>query len=290
MRAAASACGSATVVNAIATGKGAAFGIELRVRATCELTDEPGRIVGRALDQPSESPRLIEICARKVLERFGLERSYGARITTSSEVPVAVGLSSSSAAANAATLATFAALGRRPRAREVISLGVDAALEAGVTITGAFDDAAASFLGYGVVTDNARRRVLRRFEVDPELDVVIHVPNYKFPTASVDVEKVRPIAGLVEVAHRQAMLGNVLGALTLNGMLYSYALGHDPDIALEALRAGAIAAGLTGTGPAVVAVSRRENTKNVVRAWGRRGGRVIPTKPAREGGRVEGSP
>ncbi|MFH1821011.1 MAG: hypothetical protein ABH852_01000 [Methanobacteriota archaeon] len=34
----ASACASATVVNAIAAGKGAAFGVDLRVRARVELT------------------------------------------------------------------------------------------------------------------------------------------------------------------------------------------------------------------------------------------------------------
>jgi shikimate kinase len=288
-RGAASACGSATVVNAIATGKGAAFGIELRVRANCELTDRPGEIVGRVADDPIESPRLIEICTRKVLEHFGLEQTYGARVQTRSRVPIAVGLSSSSAAANATVLATFAALGMKPRPKLVLNLGVDAAFEAGVTITGAFDDAAASFFGCGVVTDNTKRRMLRRFKLDPKLAVLIYVPPMKFHTSRINMAKIKPLRRGVEVAHDQAVRGNVFGALTLNGLLYSGALGYDPTIALDALAAGALAAGLTGTGPAVVAIAKPGRVEGIKRAWRKRPGGIIITKPALEGARIEGS-
>ncbi len=287
-RGAASACGSATVVNAIATGKGAAFGVELRVRANCELTDRPGEIVGR-VDDPSESARLIEICTRKVLEHFELERTYGVRVGTRSGVPIAVGLSSSSAAANAAVLATFAALGKKPKPKLVLNLGIDAAFEAGVTITGAFDDAAASFFGYGVVTDNTKRRVLRRFKLDPNLAVLIYVPPTKFHTSRINMARIKPLRRGVEVAHDQAIRGNVFGALTLNGLLYSGALGYDPTIALDALAAGALAAGLTGTGPAVVAIAKPGKVEGIKRVWRGRPGRIIVTKPAIKSARIEGS-
>ena len=277
------------MVNAIATGKGAAFGIELRVRAACELTREPRKIVGKVAGEPSESARLIEICARKVLEHLKLERTYGAHVVTKSNVPIAVGLSSSSAAANAAVLATFAALGRKPKPRTVLDLGIDAAFEAGVTITGAFDDAAASFFGHGVVTDNSRRLVLKRFELDPKLKVVIYLPPTKFYTSRVDMTKVKPLRRFVEVAHDQAMRGNIFGALTLNGLLYSDALGYDPTIALDALGAGALAAGLTGTGPAMVAITKPRDVNRIRRAWQRRPGEIIVTGLAVKGARVEGS-
>lgn len=286
-RGAASACGSATVVNAIATGKGAAFGVELRVRAICELTKRPGEIVGRVADDPSESARLIEICARKVLEHFGLERTYGARVQTRTEVPIAVGLSSSSAAANAAVLATFAALGKKPKPKLVLNLGIDAAFEASVTITGAFDDAAASLFGSGVVTDNTKRRLLRRFKLDPKLAVLIYVPPMKFHTSQIDIAKVKPLRRSVEVAHDQALRGNVFGALTLNGLLYSGALGYDQMIALDALAAGALAAGLTGTGPAVVAIAKPARVKDIKKAWRGKPGVIIATKPATRGARIE---
>lgn len=287
MRGVASACGSATVVNAIATGKGAAFAIGLRVRADVELTDEAGKIVGQIAGEPSESTKLVEICARKVLKRFKLERTHGARIKTTSKVPMAVGLSSSSAAANAAVLATFAALGKKPNPRVVLNLGIDAAFEAGVTVTGAFDDAAASFFGGGVVTDNLKRRIMKRFRVDPKLDVLIHVPPSKLRTSQVDVARTKPLAKFVDIAHRQALRGNIFSALILNGLLYSSALGHDVTTAFNALRAGALAAGLTGTGPAVVAIAKPNNTYDIKEAWRGKPGRTILTKPAIKGARAE---
>jgi shikimate kinase len=285
MKGVASACGSATVINAIATGKGAAFAIDLRVRGEVELTNEPGRIVGR-VGKTSESPKLIEICARKVLEKLKLERKYGARIKTTSDVPIAVGLSSSSAAANAVVLATFAALGKAPRPKTIIDLGVDAAFEAGTTITGAFDDAAASFLGGGVITDNQKRRVLKRFKVDPKLDVIIYLPPKKSYTSETDTKRVESITEPVELAHRIALDGDIFGALTLNGMLYSSALNYDPSPALDALRVGALAAGLTGTGPAVVAISKGKSTRGIREIWRNKPGRIIKTKPSTGGAEV----
>lgn len=240
-------------------------------------------------DDPSESARLIEICAEKVLKHFGLEQTYGARVQTRSKVPIAVGLSSSSAAANAAVLATFAALGRKPKPKLVLNLGIDAAFEAGVTITGAFDDAAASLFGSGVVTDNTKRRVLRRFRLDTKLAVLIYVPPMKFHTSRINMARIKPLQRGVEVAHDQAIRGNVFGALTLNGILYSGALGYDPTIALDALAAGALAAGLTGTGPAVVAIAKPSRVKNIKKAWRGRPGRIIATKPAIQGARIKGS-
>lgn len=283
----ASACGSATVVNAIATGKGAAFGIDLKVQAKVELEKGSRKITGRVVGEKGESPKLIEICVRKVLEYLELKRTYGAQVETRSEVPIAVGLSSSSAAANAVVLATFAALGRRPRPKFVLDLGIDAAFEAGVTITGALDDAAASLYGCGVVTDNLKRRVLRRFKIDPKLKVLIYVPQGRSYTSKVNRAQLKPIRSGVDVAHRMALSGKVLDALTFNGLLYSSALGQDPLPALEAMARGALAAGLTGTGPATVAIAKPAAVNAIQRAWRTRPGKVIITKPTVNGAQVE---
>jgi shikimate kinase len=222
-----------------------------------------------------------------VLKQLKLDKVYGAKVTTRSQVPIAVGLSSSSAAANAAVLATFAAAGKKPSAKTVLELGVDAALEAGVTITGAFDDASASFLGGGVVTDNLKRKILRRFEVDSKLRVLIHVPPKKLYTGKIDAKGIKKLANFVDVAHKLALSGDVLSALTMNGLIYSRALGHDPTVAIDALKAGAIAAGLTGKGPAVVAIVEPKNLIDVKKVWSKRAGEMIITKPSKVGAKVE---
>ncbi|KUO42700.1 MAG: hypothetical protein APU95_01385 [Hadesarchaea archaeon YNP_N21] len=286
MRGVASACASATVINAFATGKGAAFAIDLRVRAEVRL-DGTRKIIGKIIGEPNESPKLIEICVRKVLEEFKLDQTYGARVETTSDIPIAVGLSSSSAAANASVLATYAALGEKPNFRRALEIAIDAAFEAGVTITGAFDDASASMLGGGVITDNPKLRIIKRFRINPGLAVLVYVPPKKSYTAQIDVSKTKPVAKLVEIAYKEALRGNVLGALTLNGIIYSSALGYDSTLALKALNEGALAAGLTGKGPAVVAVVKPENAERVRRAWEGGEGKVISTKPSLRGGVIE---
>ncbi len=285
---AASACASVTVVNAIAAGKGAAFGVDLRVQAQVALTKRRG-VTGCVLGGGRESPRLIEICVRRALAQLGLGRKFGARVETSSDIPIAVGLSSSSAAANAAVLATFAAAGRKPTPKRVLDIGIDSAFEAGVTITGALDDAAASFYGHGVVTDNLRRKVLKNFKVDPKLMVVIHVPPTRYYTSKAGRADLEPIRGPVESVHRMALHGDIWRALTMNGLLYSAALGHDPMIAIEAMSKGALAAGLTGTGSATVAVAKPADAIAITNAWRAWSGRIIITRPAVEGARVEGA-
>ncbi len=43
---------------------------------------------------------------------------------------------------------------------EIVNLAIDSSLEAGVTITGAFDDATASYFGGVTVTDNINREII----------------------------------------------------------------------------------------------------------------------------------
>ncbi len=139
--------GAATIVNAIALGKGAAFGVDLWTKAEVKLTDEPGIVKAEITSDPKESTLLIEKTVLRVLQRFSLEKSFGAKVKTQSNIPIARGLKSSSAAANAVALATTAALGKTLDDLEIVKIGVEAAFDAKVTVTGAFDDACASYFG-----------------------------------------------------------------------------------------------------------------------------------------------
>jgi shikimate kinase len=141
------AFGAGTVINAIATYKGSAFSIDLRTEAGVTLK---GDLVEGEIEGGGDA-RLIERACELVLDAF--EVDSGAKIKTTSQVPQASGLKSSSAAANATVLATLRAIGRDMEPLDMVRLGVRAALDAGVTITGAFDDACASMLGGVVVND-----------------------------------------------------------------------------------------------------------------------------------------
>jgi len=278
--------GAATIVNAIATGKGAAVGVDLWTRARVQLTNKQGVIESNIVSDPTEDPVLIEKTVGKVFEYFNLGGKLGAKVETWSNIPIARGLKSSSVAGNAIALATMAALDRSLDDLTILNLGVDAAVEAKVTITGAFDDACASYFGGVVVTDNLKRRIVKRFEIAEDLAVLFYVPAKKVYTSGSDVQRMKMAASLVRIAYEETVKGNYWSALTLNGLIYSSALGYDPSIAVDALMAGALAAGLSGTGPAVTAIVSEEKIDRVKDAWQTYEGDVLQAHVNREKARV----
>lgn len=275
---AAIAYGAATIINAIATGRGAAFGVDLWTKARVKLTDDAGVIKGRILSDPSEKTILIEKTVSKVLQKFGLENKCGAIVETDSNIPIARGLKSSSTAANSLVLATLAAINEELDDLSVVKLGVAAALEARVTLTGAFDDACASYFGNVIITDNLKQKIVKRFSVTEPLTVLFHVPRTKAYTAKIDVERLKSFAPQVELAYNAALQGRFWEAMKLNGLVYSSALGYDSSLAIEALKAGAISAGLTGKGPAVAAVVSDKTIDSVKNAWQAYKGEIIQAK------------
>jgi len=267
--------GAATIVNAIALGKGAAFGVDLWTKAEVKLTDEPHIITGEITSDSAESTVLIEKTVSRVFRHFSVENRFGAKVKTWSNIPTARGLKSSSVAANAVALAAVAALGETLDDMEVVKLGVDAAFDANVTVTGAFDDACASYFGGAVVTDNLERKLLKRIALPDDLAVLFHVPSKKAYTADSDVNRLKTVKPLVEIAYDEAVKGNFWAALSLNGVIYSSALGYNTSIALDALAAGALAAGLCGKGPAVTAVVSSDKIDQVKTVLQRHEGEVL---------------
>ena len=278
--------GAATIVNAIALGKGAAFGVDLWTKAEVRLTEEPQVIKGEITSDPAENPVLIERTVPRVFQHFSVEKRFGAKVKTWSNIPIARGLKSSSVAANAVALATVAALGKTLDDLTVVKLGVDAAFDAKVTVTGAFDDACASYFGGAVVTDNLKRKLLKRVPLPEDLTVLFHVPSTKAYTADSDVNRLRTVKPLVKIAYKEALKGNFWVALSLNGIIYSSVLGYGTSVALDALAAGALAAGLCGKGPAVTAVVSSDKIDSVRTALQRHEGEVLHSRLNHEKAKV----
>jgi shikimate kinase len=278
--------GAASIIAAFATGKGAALGLGLKTQASVELKNSGG-IEAAIKGHAGEDVRLIELCARNTLRHFKLK--YGAVVETESDIPIARGLKSSSVAANAVVLAAAGALaerhgevrnvrlsksenrqelyikGRLLDPLELVNVGVESALQARVSVTGAFDDATASFLGGYVVTDNRKRLILRRGDVE-SMKAVILIPREKHYTIKADLSGIKLVKNCVNAAWNMAYGGEIYTALTLNGLLHSIAFKQDTEPAFKALEAGAVAAGLTGKGPAVVALTRGSTTP-IKKAW-----------------------
>ncbi len=276
-----------TIVNAIATGKGAAFALDIPTQVELELMDGWSRNRIEVYTSSGEDTSFSELCVKRALE--WCRKSCGARLSIESDIPVAQGLSSSSALSNAIFLAAAKASKLDARGEEILQKAVDCSIEGGVSITGAFDDASASFLGGITVTDNLERKLLRQERFPPNHSIILLVSDKKTYTRDVDKEKIRLIGPYVELAYGKALEGNFYMALTLNGLLYAGVLGYSPDPVYDMLSSGAKAAGLSGTGPAYIAITEQELSSEVA-ASVEKYGRVIETRPRNTGAKAIPAP
>ena len=276
--------GSATIINAIATGFGSAFGIGLDIVCEAETTSDSIK----CSNDVGADTRLMELCVERVFNHYGIdEREFGISLKTKSSLPMASGLSSSSASSNAIVKAASEIVSEEFNLKplddlEVVNMAIDASLEAGVTITGSFDDATASYFGGVVVTDNGNREFIIK-EKMKESPILIYMPNYHSKSGDSDANRMKLLAPLVKDAFDLARNNDYYKALTLNGLLYSATLGFDPTIAVDALSAGAIASGLSGTGSSFVAIVDEESIDDVKEIWEKYEGSVIETQVDNEG-------
>jgi shikimate kinase len=276
--------GSATIINAIATGFGSAFGIGLDI--VCNAKTQSHSIT--CSNDVGADTSLMELCVSNVFDYYGVDSSeFGLDIETTSELPMASGLSSSSALSNAVTAISSKIISEEFNLEplsdfDIINLAIESSLKAKVTITGAFDDATASYFGGVTVTDNGARKLLIKEPME-ELPVLVYMPNFISKSGSSDVNKMKLMSPLVETAFEIAKNKDYFKALNLNGLIYAAALGFDSSIAIEALNAGALASGLSGTGSSFVAICEEDKIDDIKEAWSLLDGRVIETFTDNEG-------
>lgn len=276
--------GSATIINAIATGFGSAFGIGLDI--VCNAKTQSHSIT--CSNDVGADTSLMELCVSNVFDYYNINTDeFGLDIKTTSELPMASGLSSSSALSNAVTVISSKIISEEFNLEplsdfDIINLAIESSLKAKVTITGAFDDATASYFGGVTVTDNGARKILIKEPME-ELPVLVYMPNFISKSGSSDVNKMKLMAPLVETAFKIAKNKDYFKALNLNGLIYAAALGFDSSIAIEALNAGALASGLSGTGSSFVAICEEDKIDDIKEAWSLLDGRVIETFSDNEG-------
>ena len=279
--------GSATIINAIATGFGSAFGIGLDIECVAKTTSEG---IACTNDVGADNT-LMEICVEKVFNHYGIDKNeFGIDLKTKSNLPMASGLSSSSASSNAIVKVVSSIVSEEFNLRpledlEVINMAIDASLDAGVTITGSFDDATASYFGGVVVTDNRNREFIIKEKMD-EYPILVYMPNYYSKSGDSNPERMKLLVPLVETAFEFACSKDYFKALNLNGLIYSATLGFDSKIAIDALEAGAIASGLSGTGSSFVAIASQDSIDDIKYSWNKYEGKVIETKVDNKGCRI----
>ena len=270
--------GSATIINAIATGFGSAFGIGLDIKCEAKATNCS---ITCSNDVGADN-ELMELCVNKVFKHYNIDKEeFGVDLKTKSSLPMASGLSSSSASSNAIVKVVSSIVSEEFNLEplddlEIINMAIDASLDAGVTITGSFDDATASYFGGVVVTDNKNREFIIKEKME-EYPILVYMPNFYSKSGDSNPERMKLLSPLVETAFSFAKQKDYFKAINLNGLIYSATLGFDSTIAIDALQAGAIASGLSGTGSSFVAIVREDSIDDVKESWSKYEGNVLET-------------
>lgn len=250
--------GAATIVNAFATGQGAAFGLGYRVEARVEAARAFSVWNGKQRLSPRESRLAIET-ARRALGACGQRGPV--RILITSDIPPKKGLKSSSAVSVAVARACADHAGRRLTDKMILTIAADAGLATKTSLTGAYDDAAACLLGGVVLTDNPRRRLVRRDQLPGDLVALVHTPKTSLATGSLRRSAFHALAPGIRDAWTLASEGRYRDAMLMNTLAYAPLLGHMPTFTFRALPLGAYAAGLSGKGPAEVALVHRDDLR-----------------------------
>jgi shikimate kinase len=264
--------GAVSLVNAIANKKGATLGISLMVQATIETS--PGKGIIIQSKNKTLSSRLINKTVEKILTKKELEQNK-ITINLESEIPTGYGLKSSSAISSAVALACAKIFKPKLTDQQILLAGVDASIESKVSITGAYDDACSCYFGGFNVTDNAKKKIIRSEKIPSNLIAIIFVPNNR---KRGNLKKLKTLSSVFENAWKLAKNANYWEAMIINGLATSTILNSDPKIITDLLEKGAIAASVSGNGPSIAAIVKKEDEQNVKRVFSSLDGNIIVSK------------
>ena len=243
--------GAISIVNAIATGKGAALGISKKVNVEMETSHGNG-IVIEIQNRPMKS-RLINRVIQKIVPKSELSKTK-LRISLDSEIPTGYGLKSSSAISTAVAMASAKLFKPQMNDIEILNVGVDASIETKVSLTGAYDDACACYYGGFVVTDNYKRKIICSEHCQTDISAIIFIPKSR---KRGNVKKLGTLSSVFEEAWNIAKGSDYWNAMKINGLATSIILNSDPKIIFKLIEEGALGASVSGNGPSIAAIAKK---------------------------------
>ena len=264
--------GAVSIVSAIANKKGATLGIELKVEVTIETSE--GKGIEIQSENRSLSSRLINKTIEKIVSKKHLEKNKMV-ITINSEIPTGYGLKSSSAISSAIALACAKIFKPKLTDKQILVAGVDASIESKVSITGAYDDACSCYYGGFNVTDNGKRKRVDFERVPSNLIAVIFIPKNR---KRGNLKKLKILSPIFNNAWELAKGKKYWESMTINGLATSSILNSDPKIIIDLIEKGALAASVSGNGPSIAAIVKKDNLSNVKKVFEALEGNIIVSK------------
>ncbi|MGC8636097.1 MAG: shikimate kinase [Thermoprotei archaeon] len=284
-RACASARGGISVVNALGCGFGSTMAVELRAES-CALAMPSN-------DGQEELIRYLSL----YMKALGADVSF----KVSSEIPRSQGLKSSSAVSVSALSAALSLLDGpietpsiplqellplqlEPWELELLSksrypplLSALITKGVGLSVTGAIDDAVASYHGGMSFTDNGHYATLSIREPPDDVSVLIFI----MPYGRGNVRALRDYEEEFRRAFYKALGGDFYDAININGRAVAMAMGYSIKLLKVALAKGALASGVSGNGPSMFALTREGDEGPLIEVMQRFSLGMIITRPAR---------
>ena len=264
--------GAVSIVSAIANKKGATLGIELKVEVTIETSEGKGIVIQS--ENRSLSSRLINKTIEKIVSKKDLEKNK-ILITLTSEIPTGYGLKSSSAISSAIALACAKIFKPKLTDKQILVAGVDASIESKVSITGAYDDACSCYYGGFNVTDNGKRKRIHFERIPSNLIAVIFIPKNR---KRGNLKKLKILSSIFNNAWELAKEKKYWESMTINGLATSAILNSDPKIIIDLIEKGALAASVSGNGPSIAAIVKKDNLSNIKKVFEALEGNIIVSK------------
>ncbi len=261
--------GAISIVNAIAMGKGATLGISLKTEAAIKTSLGKGVILES--DNKTISSRLVNRVVQKVVPKKVLDKNK-LKISIRSEIPTGYGLKSSSAISSAVALACAKLFRPKWSDYEILIAGVNASIETKVSITGAYDDACGCYYGGFVVTDNYKRKIIKSEKGPQNLTSVIFIPKSR---KRGKVKNLKKLSIVFDQAWRMARNSDYWNAMILNGLATSSILNSEPKIITDLIERGALGATISGNGPAIAAVAKKDDIQNMKKIFSSLQGKTI---------------
>ena len=114
------------------------------------------------------------------------------------------------------------------------------------------------------------------FEKGPSnLIAVIFIPKNR---KRGNLKKLKVLSSVFDHAWSLAKKANYWEAMIINGLATASILSSNPDVITGLIERGALGASVSGNGPAIAAITKKENEANIKKAFSSLEGRIIVSK------------
>ena len=262
--------GAISILHALGLGRGCSIGIQLTTKV---------QIVEDAVDVEDDRNGLL-VAVEKCWRDRGLPipDQFGWKVDSS--IPIGQGLKSSSALSCAALRALNSCAWTGLSNSEIADIAAKSQLISNCAKTGSMDDNWASLEpGWKLVdpTLSASESIILQGGIDPSLSILVLLRGKR--TVEISAEAFSKHEQIFERSLASVMRGSILDALSSNGMAVAAATGDQEALRIcnLSIASGAIAAGISGSGPSIAIVCFQEDSTSLSKLFSDSGLEVIPT-------------